>query len=112
MEANVKRDYYKHSTNPLAVPLKKEHHPVQTTQQDQLQFKTNESITFNIGSDDTPPPIIKKQQYKHPTPPDATSQKHGEDIKDTNVPQNIQPSETKTRRILRSNSTIIEKNKN
>ena len=98
----MKRNYYKHTTNPLTAPLKKEHQQTQQqlsqSHQDQPQFQTKENITFNIGTDDTPPPIIKKQQYKHPTPPDATSHKHEKDNIDTSAPQYIQSGETKTKK--------------
>ena len=75
--SNVKRDYYKHTTNPLTIPLNKDQQQLsQSLQLEKPQFQTKEDITFNIGTDVTPPPIIKKQNYKHPTPPDATADKH------------------------------------
>ena len=110
--AHFKRGCYHHTTNPLTVPLK--HHQKQQqqlsqphTHQEQSQFQTKDNITFNIGTDNSPPPLIKKQQYKHPTPPDATPLKKEEDNTDTNAPQPIQSGETKTKRMLRSNSTIL-----
>ena len=49
----------------------------------------------------------KKHHYKHPTPPDATSLKQEEGNTDNDSPQLTQITETKTRRMLRSNSTLI-----
>ena len=108
---HVKRDYYKNTTNPLTIPLKKE---LQQSQQQtsqpphkQAHFESKENITFNIGTDNTPSPKVKKHHYKHPTPPDATSLKQEEGNTDNDSPQLTQATETKTKRMLRSNSTII-----
>ena len=115
---NVKRHYYQHTTNPLTIPLKNVPQQTQTHQskqqpsqslqpqskQEQSQFRSRENITFNIGADNTPSPKIKKQHYKHPTPPDATSLNQDEGNSDNETSQLTQ---TKTKRMLRSNSTII-----
>ena len=118
--SHVKRDYYQHTTNPLTIPLKKELQQPQIQQsqqqltqslqpqskQEQSQFQSKENITFNIGTDKAPSPIVKKQ-YKHPTPPDAISLNQEGVNTDTDTPQLTQTRETKTKRMLRSNSTII-----
>ena len=124
--SDVKREYFKHTTNPLLKNHKMEiqgqlhqeltsqaitptapeedtiNRPCQETETGSNVNTDSSVVTFSMGSSESPPPTRRKNNYKHPTPPQETSTS-------TEEPESPRETSPQPRRLLRSNSTTQHK---
>ena len=119
--SDVKREYFTHTTNPLLknhnleiqaqlhqelitkniTPIEPEEDTINRPRQE-AETESNDNtdssvVTFSMGSSESPPPTRRKNNYKHPTPPQETSTS-------TEDPESPRETSPQPRRLLRSNS--------